>query len=303
MAVYEQGHGPIDGAGRASVFMQYAGAVVSLALVAGIGIWGYKLVMRDVTGIPVVRAMEGDMRVLPDTPGGSVTSHVGLSVNAVAAKGEAEGFGDSVLLAPTTTGLAAEDIEVAQETPQQLEAAIDSVPVVNPIQVSLATPSADAPALTTVDILALADQIAADSAPLTALADVDDVVAQAVSLAFPNAKLRTSIRPEKRAIATHQSVSAKADATVSTETFSVGTHLVQLGAYPTAEVAATEWERLQGRFDQLLSTKTRVIQLATTGGKEFYRLRAHGFDAGADARRLCAAMVAERADCIPVVVR
>lgn len=33
-----------------------AGAVVSLALIAGIGVWGYKLLVRDVSGIPVVRA-------------------------------------------------------------------------------------------------------------------------------------------------------------------------------------------------------------------------------------------------------
>ena len=35
-----------------------AGALVSLALIAGIGVWGYKLFVRDVSGIPVVRAAE-----------------------------------------------------------------------------------------------------------------------------------------------------------------------------------------------------------------------------------------------------
>ncbi len=29
-----------------------AGALMSIALVIGIGVWGYKLVMRDVSGIP-----------------------------------------------------------------------------------------------------------------------------------------------------------------------------------------------------------------------------------------------------------
>ena len=66
-----------------------AGAVVSLALIAGIGVWGYKLVMRDVTGIPVVKALEGPMRVMPDNPGGEIAPNACLSVNAVAAEGEA----------------------------------------------------------------------------------------------------------------------------------------------------------------------------------------------------------------------
>ncbi len=53
----------------------WIGAALSLALVAGIGTWGYQLVMRDVTGIPVVRAVEGPMRVCQKTPGG-VPRHI-----------------------------------------------------------------------------------------------------------------------------------------------------------------------------------------------------------------------------------
>ena len=61
------------------------GAVVSLALVAGLGVWGYKLTVRDVSGVPVVRALEGPMRVLPTDPGGKLATHQGLAVNAVQA--------------------------------------------------------------------------------------------------------------------------------------------------------------------------------------------------------------------------
>ena len=35
----------------AGKMINVAGAVVSLALIAGIGVWGYKLIMRDVTKI------------------------------------------------------------------------------------------------------------------------------------------------------------------------------------------------------------------------------------------------------------
>jgi hypothetical protein len=45
------------------------------------------------------------------------------------------------------------------------------------------------------------------------------------------------------------------------------------------------------------------VQKASSGGRVFYRLRAMGFDDLGDARRFCSALVAENADCIPVVTR
>ena len=46
----------------------WAGALTSVALVAGLGIWGYDLAMRDLNGVPVVAALEGPMRVAPEDP-------------------------------------------------------------------------------------------------------------------------------------------------------------------------------------------------------------------------------------------
>ncbi|MDP5361786.1 MAG: hypothetical protein NWP79_06545 [Paracoccaceae bacterium] len=111
MAVYDEGFAPSAGKPRVTNLVNYAGAALSLTLILGVGFWGYKLIMRDVTGIPVVRAMEGDMRVLPDNPGGDVALHTGLAVNEVAALGEAGGPEDRLVLAPRTAGLTPEDLE------------------------------------------------------------------------------------------------------------------------------------------------------------------------------------------------
>ena len=71
----------------------WAGAAVSLALIVGIGVWGYKMLARDVSGVPVVRAASGKpMRVQPEDPGGSPAMHQGLAVNRVAADGTAEAW-------------------------------------------------------------------------------------------------------------------------------------------------------------------------------------------------------------------
>ena len=52
-----------------------------------------------------------------------------------------------------------------------------------------------------------------------------------------------------------------------------------------------------------MTDKARVIEQAQSGGKVFYRLRAHGFRDISDARRFCAALVAEEIGCIPVLQR
>lgn len=326
--------------------VNYAGAAVSLALVVGVSVWGYQLIMRDVSGIPVVRAMEGAMRVAPQAPGGEIANHAGLSVNDVAGEGEAAGPSDSLLLAPATTDLAEEDLRVEplaeadEVVPAADVATEEQIPTA--LEAGLATDEQPVP-LTTEGILALADQIAGTAAPLTALAEGEDIAptvsvdgeivatVETIDPSVPGVSesLRPTLRPARAAVAvaaapaptltvtepaaapitqvadTSTAVAAAlAEATLATNgTLPVGTNLVQLGAYPTAENAATEWTRLSGLFSDYMAGKDRVIQEATSGGSTFYRLRASGFAEAADARRFCATLQAANTDCIPVVVR
>lgn len=89
--------------------VNWTGGLLSLALIAGLGTWSYKLLVRDVTGVPVVRALEGPIRIAPDEPGGELAEHQGLAVNEVAAVGIAGGPAEQVMLAPKPVELAAED--------------------------------------------------------------------------------------------------------------------------------------------------------------------------------------------------
>jgi hypothetical protein len=313
MAVYDQGHVPVSGATRAGALVNYVGAIVSCALIVGVGVWGYKLVVRDVSGIPVVRAMAGEMRVLPTTPGGEVSVHTGLSVNEVAAVGEASAPEDSVALAPAMAGLADEDVVTLLSTGvEEVSAIVPSVAPEIEVKVALNATQIVAAPLSTDDILALANQIAGHTLPLAPIADVT-VVAPRLSLAgqamvtpvvaknVPGVSV--SLRPMLRPTFTPVVAAAEVQSLVTTTAFALGTNLVQIGAFPKAENAATEWTRLQGRFGDVMGGKARVIQAATSGGKTFYRLRAKGFSELGDARRFCAALVAEGTDCIPVVVR
>lgn len=97
----------------ASKWVTYAGAATSVALILGLAVWGYKLAVRDVNGVPVIRAMEGPGRMAPEDPGGDLARHVGLSVNAVAAEGVAAPAPDQVMLAPRGDELTDEDLPMA----------------------------------------------------------------------------------------------------------------------------------------------------------------------------------------------
>ena len=104
--------GPDQGTfGRA---VNVAGALASLVLVVGVGVWGYKLLMRDVSGVPVVRALEGPMREQPKDPGGRPADHQGLAVNAVAAQGTAAPPPDRLALAPRPVNLTDEDLPMGE---------------------------------------------------------------------------------------------------------------------------------------------------------------------------------------------
>jgi len=319
MAVYEDG---VSGAQRAGQLVNYTGALVSLALMAGVGVWGYKLVVRDVSGIPVVRAVQGDMRVAPDNPGGEVALHTGLAVNEIAAVGEAAAPEDTLLLAPRTSELAQEDLEV-----QPLAEAGEVVPLAAEAETAVALTQPDqvqqdpATPLNAEEILALADQIAAGKLPLTELAEGEDVAPVTAvsgvvvidqSIPGVTSSLVPPARPLGLEVAAAALTGASVEATpapasqevaVSTATFPVGTNLVQLGAFPTPDAAADAWGTLGNRFSEYMGGKERVIQVASSSGRTFYRLRATGFADVADARRFCATLDAANAECIPVVVR
>ena len=82
-----------------------------------------------------------------------------------------------------------------------------------------------------------------------------------------------------------------------------GTRLAQLGAFDSADQARAEWDKLNLRFGDYLGDKSRVVQQASSGGRTFYRLRAMGFNDLSEARRFCAVLAADKAECIPVTTR
>lgn len=98
---------------RIARLTHYFGAIISVGLMVGLLVWGWQLVMRDVSGIPVIKAIAGDARTAPDEPGGELTSYTGYAVNDVAG-GSASRPAAELAIAPAATGLSDGDVAMGQ---------------------------------------------------------------------------------------------------------------------------------------------------------------------------------------------
>ncbi|WP_298433795.1 SPOR domain-containing protein [uncultured Jannaschia sp.] len=333
-------------------WVNWAGALTSLGLTAAMATWAVDLTFRDVSGVPVIAALEGPMRVKPDNPGGTVAPFQGMALSDITSGGAAAPAPDQIVLAPAPLALDAPALGA------RLAAA-----GVDPVAEALAAP--EPAAITAAAPVALPEtDLAAKLLPAAPVAVAavlrDDDVAEAINASAPAAEIvasnlavltpsepevaaapaapvvagvarsaRPSARPARRAAAAAASADpvasavsaalaavptdapaaasgtqvASASRDIDPATIAPGTRVVQLGAFDSEAVARSEWDRLDGRFGDYLAGKSRMIQKATSGGRDFWRLRVVGFEDGADARRFCSALLAKDAACIPVTVR
>ncbi|MGR3572089.1 SPOR domain-containing protein [Brevirhabdus sp.] len=327
----------VESTGITASFVNLTGAALSVGLVAGLGVWGYNLTVRDVAEVPVIRALAGPMRVQPENPGGEQAAHQGLSINGLQAAGEAAAPADRLVLAPRPVDLSTEDavtrpVQVAEARMPTTDARTASdLPVDDALRL-------DAPRDGGMATVPMSSAGAVKAAMLTADADAAPQAGMQINMVSVEAPgLRSSERPSPRrdyvrtasldtrtdAAAIYRAVAeaqgqgqaqgqnearrqAKAQAQadeIDPATLKRGTRLVQLGAFDSTETAKAEWARISGSFGTYMDGKQRVIQKATSGGRTFYRLRVAGFDGLSDSRRFCSVLLAGKTACIPVVAR
>lgn len=324
------------GAGQVQRMVRLIALACSVGLVVGGGVWGYRLAVRDVSGVPVIHAPKVPMRLAPDNPGGSVADHQGMAINAIAAVGETGTLPDEIVLAPgpaqlspeDTAGLAPLPAAVAAVTlaptapgPMPLEAAalapvevaqdpaMAGMPAIDPAALQIPMPLDDTDDAVA---MALAEALSLDVEPLdgpTVAPESAEAEAEAADVADDG--IARSIRPHARPESLRANGDMPAEAAtmepttpeIDPATLARGTRLVQLGAFDSADLARGEWAKVLSRFGDLMTGKSLVIEAAESGGRTFYRLRAHGFAGEDDVRRFCAALVAEDAACIPATVR
>lgn len=303
---------------RLSRVIHIGGAACSVGLVLWLGWWGYDAAVRSAQGVPVIHAPKEPMRRAPENPGGEVAEHQGLAVNDIAAIGTAAPPPDRLMLAPRPMDLTAEDVAgltplnvtATSPAPAGAEAlaalAAPAVPLVDPV--TPVVPVA-APAPATTDAVAAALAEALD--PMAPAEDMPSLSLEAPDMAeAPATDPSTPIRPRARpgALATEPALALDAAAAlpvseIDPTTLTEGTRLAQMGAYDSPEQARAEWVKLTNLFGDLLQGKSMVIQSAESGGRNFFRLRAAGFQGEDDSRAFCTAIVERQGTCIPVVHR
>ncbi|MFQ5439173.1 MAG: SPOR domain-containing protein, partial [Paracoccaceae bacterium] len=225
----------------------WIGAGLSVFLVLGLVFWGYKLTVRDVTDIPVVRALEGPTRVRPDEPGGATVAHKGLAVNAVPAEGGVEAPPDRVVLAPRPLDLSEED-----------EAQVAMVPEPRAVEdvSALATENTSA-AIENAIQAAVAEEIRSKEARRLAT--------------LPGVKRSPRPQPRGRVASLDTGVPkpgvlAGSGIDAPAESITAGTQMVQLGAFDDRETAIREWDAIVARHGDLVGGHKRFIQKAQSGG-------------------------------------
>ncbi len=340
---YESGYVAASGAepSRVTQLVNWAGALVSMGLVIGMGVWAFQLLVRDVADVPVIRALEGPMRIQPENPGGSVAENQGLAVNRLAEGEEAAPVPDQLVLAPPPMDLAEVAPLVRPEVPveeQAFENGSEAAEVSEEEVIPAPAPATDEAEVAEDDTSALIERLLSEAQPLEGVegddmaADVDapseaapDIVARATTIPIsipgvrrsPRPMVRPADLPVVRAVAVEPAAAglgAESDADagvteddsgfeIASAELETGTRLVQLGAFDTPELARTEWARLAQVYPDFFTGRARVVEQASSGGQVFYRLRAHGFSDLSASRRFCAALIAQGAACIPVTVR
>lgn len=290
--------------GLTGALVNWTGALISVGLIVGLGVWGYKLTVRDVTDIPVIRALEGPMRIQPENPGGEQAAHQGLAVNRVQAEGEVDPPADRIVLAPAPVDLFSA-VEPGQEQAPRAELPVAAA------DVPVTAPETSAMAEGVEAALALAGEASAqpDTPPLAETpSPVETRLTKVVPLSVPGVK--RTVLPIRRPVGGFEAAVAARAATQATQvaaavdldpaSIAPGTRLAQLGAYDSPEIARAEWDGFVARFATYMEGKQRVIQEAKSGGRTFYRLRVAGFEGLSDARRFCTVVVADGGACIPV---
>lgn len=98
---------------RLARLTHYLGALASVALMIGLMVWGWQLISRDVSGVPVIHALQGEARTTPEDPGGELTSYTGYAVNDVAEGADPAPI-DQVAIAPAVAGLTEDDVAMGE---------------------------------------------------------------------------------------------------------------------------------------------------------------------------------------------
>lgn len=286
---------PLGATGVLAMAMRWIGAVGSVGLVIGIIYWGFLLGQRDATEVPVIRALTGNARIVPDDPQGTQADNQGLAVNEVLAETTPTAVDTTTTLAPTSQSVTSEDETMSVLQPVLVEITpTESTANEEPVVVDAATLMVEINPV-------IPPHVAPDGMTIPVRRPDNFLQEDPISDAIEG--LLQELNPEEGDTSFETPDLPRPEPKYGNPLLDPGAALIQLGAYNSLEDAGDVWDRYQNEHGDLLANTQRYIEPIETGGRLLYRLRAAGFDGLDKTRALCAALDARGIDCISVTVQ
>jgi len=274
-----------------------AGAVVSLALLAGIVVWAYRLGSQDAREVPVIRAAEGPTRIAPEDPGGVRFEHQGLAVYESISGRDQD---PEIALAPGAERPAADDRPIVSpmepggisdaRTPEEPE--IASIGSVEPTPESPGASALPTPAEEPASPAARPEEeidstiFAPRKAPAPAKRPGHVKAAAATTDGAAPARQAPRISASTGAAIVRALAAAESP------------YQIQLGAFGSDNDARRQWEIVKSRNSDLLAGLELIVQPVESGGRILYRMRAAPFEDRPAAVSICEALKNRGQACI-----
>lgn len=274
----------------------WAGAGLSLLVLAGLGLWVEDLLTRDTGRVPIIAARIGPVKTAAED-GPAPIAHRDVESYALGAP-DGPGAAAEARFAPATPAPSEEDV------------ALGAMPMPAPREEP--APAAEETRLAEIDPAAVTDAggeaepgASAESAPDAEPGPAGPVPPQGTgSDLAPVATAPAPARPgdlaERMAAARR---AAEAERASLERAAADAPYQLQLGAFRTEALTRGAWERIANRHSELLYNRRLAVQTTTSGGETFYRLRVGPFTSLAEAASLCEALRARGQDCIPAANR
>ena len=293
------------------------GALVAMALLMALGIWFYRLGVRDAQNVPIIRASLEPEKERPADPGGLVAPHQEIESYDVAGNQPAASAAAVVAAQPPQPRpedvpmAALQPIEAQPEPepqPAQAVAPSEAAAPANEAPRSPAEVASTEPGAQTDQQLALNETAVTEPQPT---APVETEAEPAVVESEDPAEIvgATAYAPTRSPVALPRPANLKARIVAAAETeeqsqvdlvkaAASSRVQIQLAADPSETGIRSKWRAIQQANDDILHNRALAVQTTVSGGTTFYRLRVGPFRSAEEARSVCQALKGRGQDCI-----
>ena len=300
----------IDGPSRIArlrrAFSTGTGAVVAMALLVALGVWVYRLGVRDAESVPIIRASAEPTKTRPEEPGGVVTPYQDITSYRVAES--KAGPPATTVLAPPPPEPRPEDVAMGMLAPEPAKRpgarpAEQRAPAARPADVvrptggqraAAAAPSSDEAEVepeegTDAVVVEEGAGPSESSDPPTEADEIAALVREATLDAATEAKPEPAVvtdgaggsniplppaRPSDLLARVHDAARAAEQSAAERKRLAAASPVqIQLAADPDEQVVRTIWRRISQANPDILHDRELAVQSTVSGGRTYYRLR------------------------------